>query len=88
MTPEEIASMHSDLILADLDLAADDLVEALKTMEETGADNTPPLARNAAQQAAEDDRDQAMEELFIQLATLLHDRHGLHVRFDIDSVSL
>lgn len=88
MTPEEIAHMHSDLILADLDLAADDLVEALKAMEETGADNTPPLARNAAQQAAADDRDQALEELFIQIATLLHDRHGLNVGFDIDTVSL
>lgn len=88
MTPEEIAHMHADLILADVDQAADDLVEALKAMEETGADNTPPLAHNAAQQAAADDRDQAMEELFIQIATLLHDRHGLYVRFDIDTVSL
>lgn len=88
MTPEEIAHMHADLILADLDQAADDLVEALKAMQETGADNTPPLARNAAQQAAADDRDQALDELFIQIATLLNDRYGLHVRFDIDTVNL
>lgn len=88
MTPEEIAHMHSDLILADLDQAAEDLIEALEAMEETGADNRPPLARNAAQQAAADDRDQAVEELFIQLATLLNDRYGLNVRFDIDTVSL
>lgn len=88
MTPEEIARMHADLILADLDLAADGLVEALKAMEETGADNTPPLARNAAQWAAADDRDQALEELFIQISTLLSDRYGLYARFDIDTVSL
>lgn len=88
MTPEEIAHMHSDLVLADLDQAADDLVEALKAMEETGADNTPPLARNAAQSAAADDRDRAVEELFIQISTLLSDRYGLYARFDIDSVSL
>lgn len=88
MTPEEIAHMHADLILADLDLAADDLVEALKAMEETGADNTPPLARNAAQQAAADDRDRAVEELFIQIATLLNDRYGLKAIFDIDTASL
>lgn len=88
MTPEEIAHMHADLILADLDQAAEGLVEALEAMVETGADNTPPLARNAAQQAAADDRDQAVEELFIQLATLLNDRYGLNVRFDIDTVSL
>lgn len=88
MTPEEIASMHSDLVLADLDQAAEDLIEALEDMEKTGADNRPPLARTPLQQAAAADKEMALEELFIQLNTLLNDRYGLCVRFDIDEVGL
>lgn len=88
MTPEEIAHMHSDLILADLDQAAEGLVEALEAMVETGADNRPPQARTPLQEAAAVSKESAVDELYIQLASLLNDRYGLNVRFDIDTVSL
>lgn len=88
MNPEKIADMHANLVLADLDAAAENMVDALRRVEDTAAWLVPPHARSDAQEAAVAVFEARRDYLEDAIAYLLHDRHGLLACVHLDPLSI
>ncbi len=88
VTPDEIASLHADFVLAGLDVAVDALVDALKDMDRTGAWTARAEARTPAQEAAVAALENTRDDVVLYIGNLLHDRYGLLANVDLDPVSI
>jgi hypothetical protein len=79
-------SVHEKAVLAAVDCAADELVDAVNDADQCGAHDVPPHRRDAEQDEAVIRVQEAQEALEEYLEGLITDRYGLdsHVTLEVE----